>query len=221
MTRNACKEADCLPVDNLVFAHARAAVVVVRLATSAFYLPGVFHAYPSPFLRSVEMKLHVLLPAALAIGMVSFVGTQAHAFDLLDGLLGSGSYGVGGKHVQCDGKAAYAPTYAPACGAQKGCAPAYSAQKGCAPRPVVCCEPICIPRLCLLSEACCHIRGAADKLHCKAKALHCKTQALCDEIKVRLFCPRCCQTKGGCEPACSAEQKYGGIPVQRGLEVQK
>jgi len=224
MTRNACKDADCLPDDNLVFAYARAAAVVERLATSAFYLPEVFHAYPSPFLRSLEMKFRVLLPAALAIGMVTFVGTQADAFELLDGMLTVSSYGGGGgEEVSCDGKATYADTYAPACCAQKGVSCGGCAQKSCAPRPVRCCEPICIPRLCLLSEASCRIRAAAADFRCR-------TQAVCDAIKVRLFCPRCycncCQTTCGCAPSCGAEPSHGtpvqhGIPVQSGLEFQK
>jgi hypothetical protein len=185
----------------------RAAEVVVRLATSAFYLPEMFRTYPPPFLRSLEMKLHVVLPAALAIGMVSFIGTQADAFELLDGLLSSSSYDGSDEHVSCDGKGFFASTCAPAC----------CDQKGCGPRPLFCWEPIYVPRLYLLDKAGCRIRVAAEDLHCKAKALHCKTQALCDAIKVRLFCPRCCKTTCGCAPTCSPEPSC----MQKGLEVQK
>lgn len=200
------------------------------------------------------MSLRVFLPAALAIGMVWCVGTQANGFELLDGLLGASGYGSGAKGACCDGKATQADTctsrrcaqkgflgkgcsqqgaaqtgcaqkgaFQKACSqkgfvreacAQKGSAQKGSAQKGCCTRPVRCCEPICIPRLCLLQEAACRIRVAAVDIHCK-------TQAVCDAIKVRLFWPSCYYQKScGCAPSCGAEPSCG-IPVQSDLEMPK
>jgi len=140
------------------------------------------------------MKSRVLLPALLAIGIVSFNGTQADAFELLDGMLSLDSYG-GGEEVSCDSKAT--------------CAPTCCARKCCVPRSVYC-KTICIPRLCLLDKAYCHVRTVAADIHCK-------TKAVANAVKVRLFCP-CCRSC--CQSTCCAEQK-GGISVQKDLEVQK
>ena len=66
-----------------------------------------------------------------------------------------------------------------------------------------------------MKEASCRIRTAA-------LGIHCRTQALCDAVKIRLFCPRCycCQPTCGCAPSCSAEPSYD-TSMQKGVEVQK
>lgn len=190
------------------------------------------------------MTFRFLLPAVLAVGLVSFVGTQANAFDLLDGLLGASGYG--GKAACCDGKGSCDSTGCAQKGAMQkgcvqkgglfggsvqkgsaqkggffgGCAQKGAAQKDCSQKGS--CQKGsgkkgCAPRPCLLQEACCHVRIAASNLHCR-------TQAVCDSIKYTLFCPRsccCCDTKGDFADDYDTELSYSDIPVQTDLEVQK
>lgn len=128
-----------------------------------------------PGLEESPMKMRILLPAIMAVALLSFAAaSQAQAFGLLSRMSGGG--------CGCE----------PACGCEPVCAAPVCEPSCCAPVADCGCEPVCAP-------ACGPRRGLLHGLFSRLHAPSCCEPACGCEPACAAPAPVC-----GCEPVCAA-----------------